>query len=95
MLTLPFVWRTPASWLDLLMFLGCGAFGAIGHYFVARAMVYAPANIVSPFQYFQLLGSVAIGWLFFSHLPDAVTWIGATIIVISGLYLGWTQRQAR
>jgi drug/metabolite transporter (DMT)-like permease len=52
-------------------------------------------QIVSPFQYFQLLGSVAIGWLFFSHLPDAVTWIGATIIVISGLYLGWTQRQAR
>ena len=95
MLTLPFVWRTPASMHDLLMFLGCGAFGAIGHYFVARAMLYAPANIVSPFQYFQLLGSVAIGWLFFSHLPDAVTWIGAAIIVASGLYLGWNQRRAR
>ena len=95
MLALPFVWRTPASLFDLSLFLGCGAFGAIGHYFVARAMVYAPANVVSPFQYFQLLGSVAIGWLFFSHLPDAATWVGAAIIVASGLFLGWTQRRGR
>jgi drug/metabolite transporter (DMT)-like permease len=94
MLTLPFVWRNPATLADLLLFLGCGAFGAIGHYFVARAMLYAPANIVSPFQYFQLLGSVAIGWLFFRHLPDAATWAGGAIIVASGLYLGWTQRKA-
>ena len=93
MLALPFVWRTPASLSDLAMLLGCGAFGAIGHYFVARAMLHAPANIVSPFQYFHLLGSVAIGWLFFSHLPDAATWVGAAIIVCSGLYLGWTQRK--
>ncbi|WP_207540709.1 DMT family transporter [Sabulicella rubraurantiaca] len=95
MLALPFVWRTPANLSDLLMFLGCGAFGAIGHYFVARAMVHAPANVISPFQYFQLIGSVIIGWLFFSHLPDAATWIGATIIVTSGLYLGWTQHRTR
>ena len=94
MLTLPFVWRTPATLPDLLMFLGCGAFGAVGHYFVARAMLHAPANIVSPFQYFQLLGSVAVGWLFFHHLPDAATWLGAAIIVASGLCLGWTQRRA-
>ncbi|MCW8085609.1 DMT family transporter [Sabulicella glaciei] len=95
MLVLPFVWRTPATLPDLLLFLGCGAFGAIGHYFVARAMVYAPANIIAPFQYFQLLGSVVIGWLLFSHLPDAATWVGAAIIVASGLFLGWSQRRTR
>lgn len=95
MLTLPFVWRTPSSLGDLLMFAGCGAFGAVGHYFVARAMQFAPANVVSPFQYFQLLGSVAVGWLLFRHLPDAATGIGAAVIVASGLMLGWSQRRPR
>ena len=33
-------------------------------------MNYAPANIVSPFQYMQLLGSVAVGYLFFGDFPD-------------------------
>ena len=95
MLTLPFVWKTPASLADLAMFLGCGAFGAIGHYFVARAMLHAPANIISPFQYFQLIGSVAVGWFVFRDLPDAYTWAGAAIIVCSGLYLGWVQHRGR
>ena len=65
--------------------------GALGHYCVARALGYAPANVVSPFQYFQLLGSVAVGWLVFDDLPDALTWVGAGVIVLSGLFIGWSQ----
>jgi drug/metabolite transporter (DMT)-like permease len=91
LLVMPFVWRTPASLLDLGMFTGLGVLGAAGHYFVARALTYAPANLVSPFQYFQLFGSVIVGYLFFAALPDAATWIGAGIIVTSGLYIGWSQ----
>ncbi|MDI3306017.1 MAG: DMT family transporter [Acetobacteraceae bacterium] len=94
LLVLPFVWKTPASLFDLLLFCSMGTLGALGHYCVARAMTYAPANIVSPFQYFQLLGSVAVGWLFFSDLPDVFTWLGAAIIVASGLYIGWNQTRA-
>ncbi|PZW37619.1 threonine/homoserine efflux transporter RhtA [Humitalea rosea] len=90
---LPFVWRTPASLGDLAMFLACGTLGAIGHYFVARAMTYAAANVISPFGYFQLLSSVVVGWLFFDNLPDGGTWIGAAIIVGSGLVLAWDQRR--
>ncbi len=47
--------------------------------------------MVSPFQYFQLLGSVAVGWLVFGDLPDALTWIGAAVVVASGLFIGWSQ----
>lgn len=91
LLVMPFVWRTPATLLDLGMFMGLGVLGAAGHYFVARALTYAPANLVSPFQYFQLFASVIVGYLFFAALPDAATWIGAGIIMASGLYIGWTQ----
>ena len=59
LLVLPFVWQTPDGWGDLAMFCGMGVLGATGHYCVAKALGYAPANIISPFQYFQLIGSVA------------------------------------
>ena len=91
LVVMPFVWRTPASLAHLGMFFGLGALGALGHYFVARALVYAPANLVSPFQNFQLFVSVLVGYLFFADLPDAATWLGAGIIMGSGLYIGWSQ----
>jgi drug/metabolite transporter (DMT)-like permease len=88
---LPFVWRTPETARDIFYFCSLGVIGGTGHYFVARALNNAPANIVAPFQYFQLLGSVAIGYLFFGDFPDFLGWIGAAIIVAGGLYIGWSQ----
>lgn len=93
-LILPFVWKTPESLRDIFYFCSLGVLGALGHYCVARAMAYAPANIVSPFQYMQLLGSVAIGYLFFGDFPDFLGWVGAAIIVGAGLYIGWSQRKS-
>lgn len=92
-LILPFVWQTPRTLPDIAMFCSLGVLGAVGHYCVARAMRYAPANVVSPFQYMQLLGSVAVGYLFFGNFPDLLGWVGATIIVAAGLYIGWSQRK--
>jgi drug/metabolite transporter (DMT)-like permease len=94
LLVMPFVWITPASLFDLALFCSMGALGALGHYCVARALAYAPANIVSPFQYVQLLGAVAVGWAVFGDLPDAFTWLGAAIIMASGLHIGWSQARA-
>ena len=94
MLALPFVWETPRSLFDVALFCSLGVLGALGHYCVARALGYAPASVVSPFQYFQLLGSVAVGWLVFDDLPDALTWIGAGVIVLSGLFIGWSQTRS-
>jgi drug/metabolite transporter (DMT)-like permease len=94
LVVLPFIWTTPQTVRDIAMFCSLGCFGALGHYFVARALTYAPANIVSPFQYVQLLGSVAVGYFFFGDFPDFWGWIGAATIVGSGLAIGWSQRKA-
>lgn len=91
LLVVPFVWETPAGVRDAALFLALGTLGALGHYCVARALAYAPANAVSPFQYVQLIGAVAVGYLIFGHMPDGPTWLGAGIIVGSGLYLAWSQ----
>ena len=91
LLALPFVWETPRSLLDVALFCSLGVLGALGHYCVANALGYAPASVVSPFQYFQLLGSVAVGWIVFNDLPDALTWAGAAVVVFAGLFIGWDQ----
>ncbi|NDH60469.1 MAG: DMT family transporter [Alphaproteobacteria bacterium] len=89
----PFNWRTPDNWRDGLMLASLGAFGGLGHYCVAKAMTYASANFVAPFNYTQIIGSVIVGYLFFAEVPDLYTWIGAAIIVSAGLAVGWQGRR--
>ena len=94
-LAMPWVWENPRSLGDCGLFLACGALGAIGHYCVAQALRFAPANVVSPFQYLQLLAAVAVGFVMFANLPDTLTWVGAAIIVTAGLVLAWSQAKGR
>ncbi|HTR83269.1 MAG TPA: DMT family transporter [Reyranella sp.] len=90
-LVLPFIWKTPHTFADIAMFCSLGVIGALGHYLVTRALTYAPANVVAPFQYMQLLGSVIVGYLFFGDFPDILGWVGAALIVAGGLAIGWSQ----
>src|ERR1700730_699409 len=62
-LLVPFVWITPKSGVDWLLLLSLGALGGAGHYCVARAMTYASANFVAPFNYTQMIGSGIVGSL--------------------------------
>ncbi|MBM3561222.1 MAG: DMT family transporter [Alphaproteobacteria bacterium] len=90
-LVVPFVWVTPSGGLTIGMFLAIGALGAIAHYWVARAYAAAPAAIVAPFNYGQLLGAAAIGFLAFGDVPGLWTWVGAAVIVASGMYIAHSE----
>jgi drug/metabolite transporter (DMT)-like permease len=94
-LPLPFVWRMPTDPLDTLVFLGIGVAGGIGHYLLVRAFELAPAAFVSPFTYGQILGATLISYLVFGQLPDIWTWVGATIIVASGLFILCRERRSK
>jgi drug/metabolite transporter (DMT)-like permease len=94
-IVVPFFWRTPDAWADVLLLASLGVLGGLGHYCVARALMYAPANFLSPFQYWQMVGSVAIGYLLFSEVPDAFTWLGTAVIVAAGLYVGLRVQPVR
>jgi drug/metabolite transporter (DMT)-like permease len=90
---LPFVWETPRSWSDAVIFLGLGLFGGFGHYFLVRAFELAPAPFVSPFNYAQLLGAALLGFVVFGQVPDAFVWIGAAIIAGSGIFMLYVERR--
>lgn len=90
-LAVPFFWVTPRSFGDALAFLALGATGAAGHYCVARAFGYGPAAVISPFQYWQIVGSVLMGFAVTGLWPDGATWIGAAIIVAAGVFLAVSE----
>ncbi len=63
-----------------------GLAGGVGQLFLTSSLRTAPVAVVVPFDYTQLLWAVLLGWLLWDTHPPAATWIGAAIIVASGLY---------
>ena len=92
---LPFVWKLPQTATDWALLVSLGAFGALGHFCVAKAMTYASANFVAPFNYTQMIGSVAVGYLMFAEVPDFYTWLGTAVVVAAGLMVGLQGRRQR
>lgn len=90
---LPFEWATPAFGWDWALLVAIGVLAGVGHYFVTIAYSQAPAATIAPFNYAQLIGAAILGYLLFDNIPDFWTWVGAAVIVSSGLYLGHAERQ--
>jgi drug/metabolite transporter (DMT)-like permease len=90
---IPFVWRTPENWTVAFMLLGTGVLGSIGHFFLISGHKMAPAAVLSPFIYTQLIWVVILGYLVFDHVPNTWTMVGAGVVIGSGLYLLYRERQ--
>lgn len=86
----PFDWITPQGW-DWLLFLSLGFFGGFGHLCVVKSLDHAPASLLAPFGYGQLVGATLLGYLVFAEFPDFWTWVGAAIIVASGSYIAYRE----
>jgi drug/metabolite transporter (DMT)-like permease len=86
-------WQSPASWFEWILLCLMGIFGGTGHYLLAMAHRYAPASALAPFLYQQILYMALFGYLVFGNVPDKETWIGAAIVVASGLYLFSRERR--
>lgn len=59
---------------------------------LAQAFRDAGANVVAPVFFFQLIWTVAIGYVFFSEIPALFTWIGAAMIFASTTYVAYRER---
>ncbi len=92
---LPFVWTWPTDWLSIVAMVATGTFGFLGHGFLITAHRYAPAAVLSPFVYVQLIWMVTLGYLAFGDVPSGWTLAGAAIVVVSGLYLLLRERQLK
>ena len=88
-------WRSPGGWLEWTLACLMGALGGLGHYFLAKAHRYAPATVIAPFLYQQVLYMALFGYLVFGDVPAPAVWIGAAIVIASGLYLFARERARR
>jgi drug/metabolite transporter (DMT)-like permease len=89
----PFVWQPPANWAVVAMLVGIGVLGSLGHYCLIAGHRLAPASVLSPFIYTQLIWVVILGYLVFDHVPNAWTMAGAAMVIASGLYVLYRERR--
>ncbi len=89
----PFQWETP-DFAHLPMLAGVGLIAACGHFLLIRAFEHAPASILAPFLYTELIVATAIGYVWFIDFPDFWTWTGMAVIVSSGIYISFRERRS-
>jgi drug/metabolite transporter (DMT)-like permease len=89
-LAMPFVW-TPLRAEDLWLFIGIALFGTAGITMMTQAFRFAPAAAVAPFDYTALIWATLMGWLFWNEIPDLMTYLGAAVIIASGIYIVWRE----
>ena len=85
-------WEAPDTLLEWTVACMLGVLGGVGHYLLALAHRYAPASVISPFLYQQVLYMALFGYVVFGDVPSASLWIGAAIVIASGLYLFARER---
>ncbi|MCD7099266.1 DMT family transporter [Stenotrophomonas sp. MMGLT7] len=83
---------TPLRAGDGWLIAGMGLAGALGQVALTRAFQLGEASMVAPLEYTGLVWVIAWDWLLWTTLPDRATWLGAAIIVASGLYLMRRER---
>lgn len=85
-------WKPIATehWVPLLVL---GVAGAGGQATLTAAFRRASAAVVAPFDYTHMLWAVVYGLAFWGYLPGARVWIGASIIVLSGLFILYRENR--
>lgn len=91
---LPWYWEDlHPSWPESLMLVSMGIYGGTGHYLLTRAFHMAPASVLSPFLYVQLVWAALLGWLVFGDFPDALSLMGMAVIAAGGLAVALGARR--
>jgi drug/metabolite transporter (DMT)-like permease len=85
-------WHDPLTWAVLA---GMGLSGGLAQLCLTASLRYGPVSMVLAMDYSQIVWATLVGWLLFSTWPEPTSWIGAILIVASGLYIGWREHVRR
>ena len=86
-------WQPLESWLTWSVVALAGLSGGMGHYFNALAHRFAPASVLAPYLYLQIIHMIALGYLVFGDVPSTAVLAGAVVVIASGLYLFAYERR--
>ena len=88
----PFEWVAPNSF-DWSLMAAMGACAALGHFLLIKALDHAPASVLAPFGYSEIIMTTVIGFIVFGDFPDTITWLGVVVIISSGVYISLRERK--
>jgi drug/metabolite transporter (DMT)-like permease len=91
----PVIGKLPPDWLVATALVVTGMMGAVGHWCLIFAHRHAPATVLAPFAYTQIVWMVASGYLVFGDWPGSSTIFGAVIVIASGLYVLYRESARR
>ncbi len=83
------VWPAPEDYGPIALL---GLLSGIVGYVMAQAYRLAAASTVAPFEYLLMLYALFWGWTIFGEWPAPTVFLGAGIIVASGVYIVWRER---
>ena len=87
----PMGWITP-SLRDLILLGMLGVVATLAHIAVNKALKLAPAAIIMPYQYTQIIWAVILGFVIFGDWPDKMMMIGSGLIIAAGLFIFWREQ---
>ncbi|OAM74202.1 DMT family transporter [Devosia elaeis] len=86
-----FFWE-PMAWGDFALVVVIMATTCAGHGVMVYALTMAPASVLQPFNYFSLPWAIILSIVVFGHWIDAISLLGASVIVAAGLVVMWRER---
>ena len=87
------VWQ-PFSLNTLGLMVLIGLFGSIAQMAISQSLKETDPTALMPFDFLKLIWTAMIGAWFFAEIPDIYTWIGATVIFLSGLFIAFRERNS-
>jgi len=92
----PAVWVWQPFGLQTLGFMVLiGLFGSIAQMAISESLKETDSTALMPFDFLKLIWTAIIGVWFFAEVPDIYTWVGATVIFLSGLFIAFRERSAQ
>jgi drug/metabolite transporter (DMT)-like permease len=92
--TLPWIWVHVSLW-DLGLMMALGLIGAMGQFLLFEGFRLAAASLVAPFEYTSLIWAFCLSYVIWGDIPHAQVFLGAGLIILSGMFVVFGEWQAR
>lgn len=90
--TLPFGWVVPGTG-EAALLIGAGLLGGLGQILLTESYRHAETGVIAPFEYVSMIFALILGYFVFAEVPTPSMLVGATLIVLAGLFIIWRERR--
>jgi drug/metabolite transporter (DMT)-like permease len=91
-LTIFLGWNWPTAF-DAAILVAMGILGGLGQILLTQSYRFADASLVAPFEYTTMIWAVALGWFLFGEWPANAVFIGAGLVILSGIFVIWREHK--